>query len=122
MAAASQAAPGASTIEALLSYAKQNKHLEIQRIVDEGVLDISSGDHDHTALHAACGQGSVAAAQCLIANKAQVNKRNGFSGGTPLHMAVFSGEPVEGRLECAKQLLEAGCEKATAPEPYSPAS
>ena len=39
-----------------------------------------------------------------------MNKRNGFSGGTPLHMAVFSGEPVEGRLECAKQLLEAGAD------------
>ena len=55
--AAASPAPGASTLEALLSYAKQNEPLEIQRIVDKGVLDISSGDH--TALHAACGSGNV---------------------------------------------------------------
>jgi len=104
-----QTAPGANQ---LLGFAQQNKPEEIQRVLDETPgMDPSTGNSvGQTALHVACLWGNLAAADCLIKNNADVNKTNDLTGGTPLHIAVTSPKPLEGRLACAKLLLESGAD------------
>ena len=42
-----------------------------------------------------------------------MNQTNSLSGATPLHVAVTSPKALEGRLECARLLLDAGAGLAT---------
>lgn len=98
-------------VNMLLSYAQQNKPDEIQRLLDSGDLNPSEGNSvGQTALHVACLWGNIDAAGCLIANKASVNACNDLTGGTPLHIAISSPKALDGRLACAKALLEAGAD------------
>eukprot|EP00613_Pedinella_sp_CCMP2098_P052751 CAMPEP_0171891662 /NCGR_PEP_ID=MMETSP0992-20121227/44870_1 /TAXON_ID=483369 /ORGANISM="non described non described, Strain CCMP2098" /LENGTH=295 /DNA_ID=CAMNT_0012519035 /DNA_START=103 /DNA_END=986 /DNA_ORIENTATION=- len=99
-------------VNMLLSYAQQNKPEELQRLLDSGGgVDPSEGNSvGQTALHVACLWGNVEAAGCLISNEAGVNVRNDLTGGTPLHITVCSPKALEGRLACAKLLLDAGAD------------
>jgi hypothetical protein len=105
-------ASGHPALNLLLSYAQQNKPDEILRLIAETEgLDPSAGNSvGQTALHVACLWGNTAAAACLIANNASVHKVNSLSGGSPLHITCSSPKALEGRLECARLLLEAGAD------------
>jgi len=97
----------------LLSFSQQNKPEEIQRLITEQKVDPSEGNSvGQTPLHVACLWGNFEAAACLVKNAADVNKKNDLSGGTPLHITCSSPKPIEGRIGCAKLLLENGADPA----------
>ena len=88
---------------------------KIQEVLDE-VEGINASDGNsvgQTALHIACIWGNWEAVACLIANHADVNRANYFSGGRPLHMTAITvapGHDLDGRKKCAELLLAAGAD------------
>ena len=99
----------------MFSYTQQNLPEKIQEVLDE-VEGINASDGNsvgQTALHIACIWGNWEAVACLIANHADVNRANYFSGGRPLHMTAITvapGHDLDGRKKCAELLLAAGAD------------
>uniref|UniRef100_A0A7S2CCF6 Uncharacterized protein n=1 Tax=Octactis speculum TaxID=3111310 RepID=A0A7S2CCF6_9STRA len=101
---------GTNRSNRLLSAAQQNNAEEVKKLIDEGMDPSEGNSMGQTALHVATLWGNVESARILIVARADLNRKNDLSGGTPLHIAASSPKPIKGRLLCAQALIEAGAD------------
>ena len=100
------------TFEKQVFTAAQSNNVEALRLVlQTGLSPSCSNDCGQTAVHIAALWGSLDALSLLIAQGADLNIQNSFSGATPLHfLASRDDHAVQPRLDAAALLIAAGAD------------
>uniref|UniRef100_A0A6U4TQ13 Uncharacterized protein n=1 Tax=Hemiselmis andersenii TaxID=464988 RepID=A0A6U4TQ13_HEMAN len=96
----------------LLQLAQKNDVAGIKEKIANGVPVSEGNGVGQTPLHVACLWGNFEAAEVLLKAGADVNIRNNFSGGTPLHCAAAENDRGngEGRRNCVAALIAVGAD------------
>mmetsp|Transcript_40624 Transcript_40624/g.101618 ORF Transcript_40624/g.101618 Transcript_40624/m.101618 type:complete len:156 (+) Transcript_40624:198-665(+) len=96
----------------LLQMAQRNDVVAIKALIAGGAPVSEGNGVGQTPLHVACLWGNFEAAEVLLKAGAEVNVRNNFSGGTPLHCAAAENDrgSREGRRNCVAALVAVGAD------------
>mmetsp|Transcript_9038 Transcript_9038/g.13910 ORF Transcript_9038/g.13910 Transcript_9038/m.13910 type:complete len:350 (+) Transcript_9038:26-1075(+) len=96
--------------------ASQKNDVEAVRIAitQDNISPSFANSLGQTPLHISAMWGNIDVTQLLIQHGANINATNQLSASTPLHVAASSNRNLQGRIACARILLQAGADATKA--------